>query len=595
LGNVTTNVKVDNNSTGGQHLPATSLGPFGEIYIAWVDCADTDVPTSTCNVNPLIYFARSIDGGMTFDPKVAITDGTGYANGPKIATDEDGNIYVVWHDDRAGSNFDVYLAKSTNGGVSFSSSIMVNEVISGTYYQYEPDLAVDRGGNIYVSWNRYYYDGNLGQWDYDIYMARSTDGGASFGTNVKVNDGSGWQYKSSIAVGQSRNVYMAWTDTRNGGVADIYFAKSTDGGTTFSQNTQVNRYSNDSQSYPEVALDGDENIYVVWNDGRRYSQGSWDVYMACSKDHGKSFIKEVRINDADISTTNNPYPYPVITASAHGQVAISWDDNRAGDWDVYLTYSGNGGANFKPSWRVNDVTTGSQSVPDIIMGLNGFVYCTWRDTRSGGFDTYFALDLGKSAVGLLRPYGKEIIPSGSTYTVQWTALLQVVTFNLSYSLDNGMKWIPIADKISGVTLDWVVPTPKGNKTSCLIKVIGYDVSGKKVGEDKSHVPFAIEVVKLTAPDLLTNPLVSGDPYSIQWITNDTIRSVEGVNLFYTLNGGGVWKSVLPSPVGNPGTYSWKVPVVTKEKTRCKVKVVLKDVNGITVGSDISDAYFTISP
>jgi hypothetical protein len=128
-----------------------------------------------------------------------------------------------------------------------------------------------------------------------------------------------------------------------------------------------------------------------------------------------------------------------------------------------------------------------------------------------------------------------------------------------------------------------------------MKVIGYDASGKKIGEDKSNIAFTLEVVKLTAPDLLITPLISGDPYDIQWITNSTIRQVGGVNLLYTLDGGGVWKPILPSPVGNPGTYSWTVPLVAKPKTRCKVKVVLKDEKGITVGSDISDAYFTISP
>jgi len=45
---------------------------------------------------------------------------------------------------------------------------------------------------------------------------------------------------------------------------------------------------------------------------------------------------------------------------------------------------------------------------------------------------------------------------------------------------------------------------------------------------------------------------------------------------------------------NPGYYDW-TPSVAKTKSKCKVKVVLKDKDGNSVGSDLNDGYFTISP
>jgi hypothetical protein len=38
-----------------------------------------------------------------------------------------------------------------------------------------------------------------------------------------------------------------------------------------------------------------------------------------------------------------------------------------------------------------------------------------------------------------------------------------------------------------------------------------------------------------------------------------------------------------------------VPGVTKEKKNCRVKIVLKDASGKTIGRDISDHMFTIQP
>jgi hypothetical protein len=129
--------------------------------------------------------------------------------------------------------------------------------------------------------------------------------------------------------------------------------------------------------------------------------------------------------------------------------------------------------------------------------------------------------------------------------------------------------------------------------TCLVKVVGFNASGIKVGEDQSDSTFTIEVVKLTSPDG-GETLTSGSTHTITWRTNATIRPVASAKLFRTMNGGSTW-TLIKTLTGNPGSYNWKVPSVTVPKTQCKVKVVLRDSGGVTVGSDISDAFFTIQP
>ena len=41
--------------------------------------------------------------------------------------------------------------------------------------------------------------------------------------------------------------------------------------------------------------------------------------------------------------------------------------------------------------------------------------------------------------------------------------------------------------------------------------------------------------------------------------------------------------------GNPGTHDWRVPVLNAVKSKCRVKVVLRDADGRSLGSDTSDA------
>jgi hypothetical protein len=385
-----TNVQVNDVSAGEQHQPAIAVTEDGVIYVVWTDFRnDPDGPGVGDDEND-IYFAKSTDGGLTFSESVLVsndnTTGDNYA--PKVTTDSNDNIYVVWHDNRNG-NWDVYFAKSTNGGVSFSANV---QVVDDPDTQYEADLAIDNEGDIYVTWNHLYTDGG-GNTDYDIYFAKSTDGGQSFNSPVKVNDGADWQYKSSLKVGPSGAIYVTWTDRRNSGISDIYFAKSTDGGATFSANVRVNSYTDYSQGYPELTLDDAENIYVVWNDGRRYwTEGYNDIYFAKSTDKGGNFTGDFRVNDADISNTIQ-YLYPSLSVTGGGRIYVSWWDDRSGNLDIYLTGSSNGGVSFFPSWQINDdMGTASQDKSKIAVDKSGDVHVVWRDTRNTDYppDIYFA-------------------------------------------------------------------------------------------------------------------------------------------------------------------------------------------------------------
>jgi len=217
--------------------------------------------------------------------------------------------------------------------------------------------------------------------------------------------------------------------------------------------------------------------------------------------------------------------------------------------------------------------------------LKSFLYLVWP-VRGG------------IPLKLITPNGGETISSGSTYTIQWEGSSGVV-FKVLYSLDNGTTWMLIDDNIQGTAYSWQVPPLSGNKKKCLVKVIGYNASGKQVGSDRSGLPFAIEVVELTSPNG-GETLTSGAAYNIAWTIHDTTDPINQVVLFYTKNGGQTWNLVATLPAGtySPGSYSypWTVPSVgTVRKTKCKVKVVLKNAKGATRGSDLSDGYFTIQP
>jgi hypothetical protein len=195
-------------------------------------------------------------------------------------------------------------------------------------------------------------------------------------------------------------------------------------------------------------------------------------------------------------------------------------------------------------------------------------------------------------VTLLAPDGGGAIPSGSSYKIQWGAPPGADAFKVFYSSDSGLTWSKIAQDLTGTSYEWSVPIPWKNKKKCRIRVVGYNGT-TKVSEDKSYPPFTIEVVRLRSlngGEMLT----SGERQTITWTTNQTKNPVHQVKLFYTLNAGVTWKRIVTLS-GNAGTLNWRVPAVTTERTKCKLKVVLYDEDGNVVGSDVSDTFFTIQP
>jgi hypothetical protein len=97
-----------------------------------------------------------------------------------------GTIYINWTDQRNGTtDTDVWLIKSTDGGTTWSSPIRVNDDPPGKQ-QFLTWMDIDKtNGNIYcVFYDRRNFS-TLTQLT-DVYLARSVDGGTTF-SNYKIN------------------------------------------------------------------------------------------------------------------------------------------------------------------------------------------------------------------------------------------------------------------------------------------------------------------------------------------------------------------------------------------------------------------------
>jgi beta-lactamase superfamily II metal-dependent hydrolase len=179
-----------------------------------------------------------------------------------------------------------------------------------------------------------------------------------------------------------------------------------------------------------------------------------------------------------ISVGNNSYGHP--TASALGRL-------HAANVRTYWTETGSGAAP-DPTWdrvsngQVRISATWQAAGVDSILGT-GFVETF---VNSGEVS-----DVTAPAVAVQTPNGGEIWGAGGTHSITWTATdnVGVTSIDISYSIDNGGTYLPVA---TGVANDGVYPwaVPMTPTVLALVKVTAHDAAGNTTA-DASDTGFEI--------------------------------------------------------------------------------------------------------
>ncbi len=215
--------------------------------------------------------------------------------------------------------FSGIFVRSTRDGLAWSSpTAVVDHINTAIPFEDKPWVGVDRGpasphrANVYVAWTRFdVYGSENPAHRSRIMFSRSRDGGLTFSTPLEISDESGDAKDSDGTVegvvpvsGPNGDVYVTWA-----GPQGLLFDKSTDGGWTFGTDVRVSDMPGGwdlpvaglerHNGMPVTAVDlsagpNRGTIYVNWIDQRN---GDPDVFVAASTDGGRTWGAPVRVND----------------------------------------------------------------------------------------------------------------------------------------------------------------------------------------------------------------------------------------------------------------------------------------------------------
>jgi hypothetical protein len=273
----------------------------GGIALAWVDQGRKDVFFRKLDSNEAVNVSRS--------PKI-------FSWLPRIAINTQGTIFVLWQEiifSGGSHGGDILFARSDDGGRSFSKPENLSNSVAGDgkgrisrdlWHNGSLDLVVD-GKAVYAAWTE--YEGAL-------WLRRSTDGGRTFSKLLKISDSKPARGPALAVHGGT--VYLAWT-VGDDATADIRVAKSNDGGASFGAPVIVERTKGYSDA-PKVAVDRQGTVHVVYGESERGLFAGGHVRYARSTDGGKTYENARNISRADAG-------FPSLGVDAKGNVYVLWE------------------------------------------------------------------------------------------------------------------------------------------------------------------------------------------------------------------------------------------------------------------------------
>ena len=258
-------------------------------------------------------------------------------------------------------------------------------------------------------------------------LSGSTDNNLSLGTLVQDN-------ADMATSNNGKDVHMVWEESLDAGIWSIYYALSSDFGETFSAPIKVKDVNLD-QRHPVIAVDTNNNVFVVWQE--KSLLGDWDIYVAQKESANSSFgTSGLVYSDGGAANQTAPAIATEAALTSDGNdntvepttIYVAWVDENSGITSLNYTRTT---AAYADAWNVFVITPirvdddrypQSVNAPVIDVANNGKILIAWNGGNIDETNNLYFDYADKNIIDAGENFGTDSVLSNAAASAAGPAL-----------------------------------------------------------------------------------------------------------------------------------------------------------------------------
>jgi hypothetical protein len=305
-------------------MPPTIAVNSGIVHAAWIDNGE--------RIDGEVYYARSLDGGETWEKNMILVGDANSARYPSIACSGN-NIYLIWQD----MENKVYFKVSRNKGQNWENETLLGKVGKHSCYCFPPAVACN-GNEVTVVWTNFNEDKkglNIRAYGFSLFKSNkkmlssvvsrsSCDNGRTWSkerilSSTQVAKETQDEIDNPTMLSDGSQLYLFWLARHNLPLGEILYARF-DPKTEKKQLTGKSVYLNDKRSpkRPSVVFDKAGNLHMTW---ASFFGGESIVHYGTIDPAGNMLAEK-----KDLTSKVGRYHNPTITRTASGFLQVYWYD-----------------------------------------------------------------------------------------------------------------------------------------------------------------------------------------------------------------------------------------------------------------------------
>jgi hypothetical protein len=379
----------------------------------------------------------------------------GVARYPHLATDGAGDLIIVWEDFRNADSendwansrgSDIYAARCDGDTLTCpGDNIKINQ--DETRHDQRRPRVARLGSQVAVIWEDHR---EFGAERPQVYVARSDDGGSSWGNNERISTptGAGGRRRSAarptLAYAPDGALFAAWEDQLGATTAPADIVAVNWNGASWSQPQRVDAAPVRARALAPTLAAGAAGVFVAWQDHRSGASNP-DIYAA--RWDGASWSEQA------VTTAPAMQIQPMLAADGD-KVRVVWQDTGPGVPRIFsAAWTGDGWSS--PLAVGGEATRSTYQMAPTLASADGVSYAVYVDNRTGFNDLWLTtlpadasdwadpqrLPTSVAVGGGLDTRGAQIVvDGGGRLHAVWSEYLWPYGQHILYSVYQNGRW-----------------------------------------------------------------------------------------------------------------------------------------------------------